>query len=420
VVDNGATVHGLPHGWLRRGGAWVLLIVGCLFAVLSIFVVWVRYEILDTDTYVATIAPLAVHPEIQQAVATKVSDAVTARTDISQTIHNALPPRAQFLAAPASEALKTLVHQTTLRVVESRAFQQTWTTVNRKAHEQVVILLTGRQGHAISSTANGQVVLDLAPVAKKVEQRLDAQGITVFDKALNKVHGPQFVLFESKQLAQIQGLVDTLNHLAFGLPIVGFLLLGSSLLLAPGRRRGVLRLGLALAITMGLVSVVLHVVRHLLLSGQPAGTAGARGAVFDIFLNIPEAVIRSLLVASLLLAGGAVLWGSRRLRWPAEPGPVRRWFSRWWAVVEGGVVVIGVLVVSFWSNPGPGALIVVGALTVALLAVVAVLGRTGRLSSGAVLPHEPGEGGAGNGAATSAEPGAPTEDAVREGEAVRR
>ena len=54
-------------------------------------VVYARNELLNTDTFVATVAPLAKDPAIQTTVATKVSESLVARTDVEQRVKNALP-----------------------------------------------------------------------------------------------------------------------------------------------------------------------------------------------------------------------------------------------------------------------------------------------------------------------------------------
>ncbi len=49
----------------------MLIVLASLLAIVSVLVVFVRNEVLDTNTYVATVGPLASDPAIQSAVANR-------------------------------------------------------------------------------------------------------------------------------------------------------------------------------------------------------------------------------------------------------------------------------------------------------------------------------------------------------------
>ena len=67
---------------------------------------------------------------------------------------------------------------------------------NRASHKQLVAVLTGSSEGSVSSK-NGKVTIDLSQVEVNVKKKLDAKGITVFDK-IPAVKGLNFVLFQSK------------------------------------------------------------------------------------------------------------------------------------------------------------------------------------------------------------------------------
>ena len=71
----GSRTRGHAGGGSPRGCCVVL---ACLLAVVSVFVVFARNQLLNTDTYVSTVAPLATNPAIQTQVATRVSDELIA------------------------------------------------------------------------------------------------------------------------------------------------------------------------------------------------------------------------------------------------------------------------------------------------------------------------------------------------------
>ncbi|MER6218388.1 hypothetical protein ABT213_30635 [Streptomyces sp. NPDC001674] len=64
------------HHRLRALGSTVLVFVASVLALLAVVAVWANSFIRDTDRYVATVAPLASNPDIQQAVTNRVTTAV--------------------------------------------------------------------------------------------------------------------------------------------------------------------------------------------------------------------------------------------------------------------------------------------------------------------------------------------------------
>src|ERR1039458_3114915 len=109
-VDNSASsseressVDGSSGGGSRwkRTSSWVLVVLACILSVLSVVTVFTRNQLLNTDTYVNTVAPLASNPAIQTQVAELVSENLISRTDVETRVKDALPPNAGFLASPS-------------------------------------------------------------------------------------------------------------------------------------------------------------------------------------------------------------------------------------------------------------------------------------------------------------------------------
>ena len=67
--------------------AVILIVLGCVLAVVTVGARWTRSVLLDTDRYVQTVAPLADDPEIQTAMADRVTveilDALDLQTRVS-------------------------------------------------------------------------------------------------------------------------------------------------------------------------------------------------------------------------------------------------------------------------------------------------------------------------------------------------
>ena len=82
----------------------------------------------------------------------------------------------------------------------------------------VVKVLTG--GGSRVSTENGTIAINTGQIVDNVKRKLDAKGIDIFDSVTVPAGSQQFVLFQSDELEQAQGLVDLLQTLAWVLPFV--------------------------------------------------------------------------------------------------------------------------------------------------------------------------------------------------------
>ncbi len=255
----------------RRITSWVLVVLACLLAVVSVLVVFVRNQLLNTDAYVSTVAPLATNPAIQTQVATRVSEELIARTDLQARVKNALPAKAGFLVTPITDEVQKATYSITLKLVQSPKFEQLWVAANRASHKQLVAVLTGTQTGAVS-TKDGKITIDLGKVEVTVKKDLEAKGITVF-KRVPAVKGLNYVLFQSNDLVRIQKLVKFLDKLAVVLPIITLLCFAGAVVLTRNRRRGLVRAGIGLALSMGLILVVIAV------SSKPVPGRGQATAV---------------------------------------------------------------------------------------------------------------------------------------------
>ena len=69
-----------------RAGRWtaacVLLLIGALVGVLSVVAVYLKSEVLDTESYVHTVSPLAEDPAVREAVATRLTQEIVTRADV--------------------------------------------------------------------------------------------------------------------------------------------------------------------------------------------------------------------------------------------------------------------------------------------------------------------------------------------------
>ncbi len=363
----------------RRITSWVLVVLACLLAVVSVLVVFARNQLLNTDAYVSTVAPLATNPAIQTQVATRVSDELIARTDLSRRVKSALPAKAGFLVTPITDGVKSATYNVTLKAVQSPKFEQLWVTVNRAASKQLAAVLTGSSEGSVS-TKNGKITIDLSKVEANVKEKLDAKGITVFDK-VPAAKGLNYVLFQSKDLVRIQKLVNFLDKLAVVLPILTLLCFAGAVVLTRNRRKGLARAGVGLALSMGLILVAIAVLENRYVAGvKPPQSPQAASAVIDtVAANLRDA-IRLILALAALVAVVALVAGNTWVRakvgdmrkpgW-ATGGPVDDFVARHRKALQWGVLALGLLILVIWSNPTTLVAVVVVLIA---LAIVGLLG----------------------------------------------
>jgi hypothetical protein len=400
-------------GQKKRGrtiGAWVLLVLACLLAITSVVVVYARNQLLNTDTFVSTLAPLASDPAVQTAVATKVSNSLVQQTDLEQRVKNALPARADFLADPITSSVKSATYSITLKLVQSSQFQKLWEQALRQSHQQLDNLLTGQKVGALSA-ANGQVTVNLTQVETKAKQVLAQHGLSVFNK-VPQYNGAPYVLFQSKQLLKLQRWVKFLNSLALVLPIVSLLLFAVSVVLARDRRRGLVHAAAGLAVSMAVLLIAANVGRNQYLASLlPGQSKDATAAVIDTVDASLLDSVRTLLILAAVVALVAFVVGL---------GPVRRWWSNrtaptWLTSGPAHDVVaahrrafqwlalgVGLLVLVLWNQPTVKVALIVLLVTFLFVIVVGVYGRTSPGS--ATTPPEggpPSDTGVPTGAAVS-------------------
>jgi hypothetical protein len=365
----------------RAISSWVVLVLACLLAVVSVLVVFARNEVLDTDTYVNTVAPLAGDPAIQTAVADRVSAKLISEADLEQRVKNVLPPRAGFLAPPITSGVQSLTDRIALRFVQSPAFQKLWLVANRNSHRQMVALLTGSKEGAFQAH-NGEVTVDLTQVEARVKKQLVARGITAFD-SVPTINGPSLVLLRSTQLAQAQRLTRALDRLAVLLPIVTLLLFAGAIALARNRRRGVVRAAAGLALSMALILVVAGVGRNQYLSSLlPTQPKAAAAAVFDTLVALLLDSARTIMYVAAAVALVFFVAGNHWLREQAgrlhvpswlSDGPVPAFVGLHRRGLQWAVLGVGLFILVVWSNPTTMVAVVVIVVTLAVVGLVGIL-----------------------------------------------
>jgi hypothetical protein len=387
--------------------AMLLIVVACVLAPLSVVALWARNQVTNTDRYVATVAPLAEDPAIQQAITNQITTQVFTYIDVrglttqavdALTQRGNLPPRVadqlQALAVPIANGLQSFTRSQVAKIVQSQAFADAWVQANRAAHQELVKALTGEGGGAIT-VENDTVSVNLAAFIQTVKQQLIAAGFTLAERI--PTVNASFTVFKSADIAKVRSGFNLLNTLGIWLPVIVVVLLVLGVYVAKDHRRALVGAGLGVAIGMLVLALGLAVFRSIYLNGVPAEVLphDAAAVLYDTIVRFLRAGLRTVLVLGLVVAAGAFLTGpsvtavrsrqslARAIAWlrggaehaGLRTGPVGTWVWAYKRALRIGAVVTASLALVFWSRPTGK--VVIG-LALALLVVLAIIEFLGR------------------------------------------
>src|SRR5438067_844771 len=111
-----------------------ILVVATLIGFVSVFAVWTKRQLLETNTWTDTSTKLLENKDVQAAVAPFMVDQLYANVDVQGELETALPPRLQPLAGPAAGGLRELANKLALEALTRPKVQELWSQANRNAH----------------------------------------------------------------------------------------------------------------------------------------------------------------------------------------------------------------------------------------------------------------------------------------------
>lgn len=316
--------HGSPadHRWARRGrwlGACALLIVAALLSGLSVVAVYLRAQVLDTQTYVETVAPLTEDLAVRGAVANRLTDEFIARTDVTalanqlvdKLVEQGAPQRIGELVQPAVSGLRSFLYNEIYKLLGTPQFQTIWEQVNRTAHDALDTVLTGEPGRFVTSEGT-TVTLDIGALLSAAKQELVARGLNFVSRVPDV--SISYPLVESEKLPTLRRYTRLLDSVATWLPFVALTLIAAGILVAPNRRRGVITAFVAVGAVAALMLAALALARTYYLDNLPATirSPDAAAAVIDTILRFLVASLQTLLVAALIFVVAAWLAGPSR------------------------------------------------------------------------------------------------------------
>src|SRR5919197_3519245 len=332
------------HSPWRRITATVLVVIASILAFLAILAIWVNRQALNTDNWTKTSTELLQQPVIRDRVAERLTDELFSSVDVEQAVANILPPRAQVLAAPAANALRTQVGKRAKTALARPDVQQLWADANRSAHEQLLAVLDG--GGTTVSTQKGVVTLNLSQLLAELQQQTGIGG------RLRKVlpaSASTITLFRSDQLKAAQNGVKILRPLPVILLLIAIGLVAIAIAIAPTwRRKAVRAFGFGLVIA-GLAALLVRSVAGGAFVDSLAQTAAAEPAVKEVWTIATEMLAQ---ISAASIAYGVVMVLAAWLGGPMRPAvAVRRTIAPYYRspAIAYSVTVVLVAVLIWWA-----------------------------------------------------------------------
>ena len=308
----------------RSVAVWTLIVLASLLALVSALTVWSRQQLLDTDKFTSSSAKLLADDEIRATLSTRLVDLLNQRVDVQAQLEETLPPRAKRAAPAIAAAIQNSTGQVINAFLGTAQAQEIWERINRRAHGALVNVLEGKDAGAIS-TANGDVVLDLRPLIKRIAERL---GVGDRLKERARPDSGQIVLLKSDQLDAAQTGVRILHALSSWLWLLVVALLALAVYLAHGTRRTMLE---AVGCALVIVGILLLIIRRFLgdaIVDSLVKVESSKPAVHAIWL-IETDLLRDLALALLLYGLFALIAGI--VAGPSRAAvALRRWLAPTW------------------------------------------------------------------------------------------
>jgi hypothetical protein len=361
------TQQGVPErpSRVRSITAAICIALAALLTVPAAIAFWGQRTLTDGQRYLQTVGPLVDSPEVQAAIATRVTGAIQQQVDVEAILNQVFAgvitdrPRMQALVGPISGAVNGFVETQVNEFIASDAFADFWVAANTRAQAALVRLLEGDESGAISLEGD-QVVLDVSEVIDQVKQRLVARGLTIVENVPIPQTDKQVVLMEAPQLKQARTIYAFANPIAKWLIVLVAALYLAALVLSRRRPRMTVIIGCVLAANALLVALALSVGRQLFINELAGTVFGPASSVFyDQLLSYLQRGQQVLLWLGLILVVVGWFAGASRTGTAAR------------ATVAGGLETVGS---SLADGPVSGAGSWVAANAAWLRIAVAVLG----------------------------------------------
>lgn len=384
--------------------AYALVVLAVVLTPLAVVARYLRSELLDTDRYVETVAPLAHDEALQDVIADRVTDQIFVHLDVEATVAEALdelvdqgaPELVVGLATPIADQVEGFVDEHIRDLLATDQFADLWAEANRVAHDQLDAVLSG-DTDGVLDVEDGVVSLDLGALVQQIKERLLDRGFQLAERLPDDVD-QQLTIFESGSLARAQNATRWLDRTATVLPLVVFALIAGAVLVAPppNRRRTLLAAAIGISLSMLVLALVLAVLRAWYLENGAPQTMSTEAAVSiaHTLLAPLRTAMRAVLALGVVVIVAVLVTGPspaahslrtaasrgidavrERVRGDRQPTAAEAWIGGHKGPLRLAVIAVGALALAAWSYPSGAVVLGIALAVLAGLFLLEAFGR---------------------------------------------
>lgn len=336
---NAKTAHSRSHGVtaLRWVVAVLLIALGSAAIPAGLLAMWLKDDVLNTDNFAATYAPLAENADFHDLIATEVTTVATdylqesLPTGTLNEVAGGLAGLLDYLPVDPSwtdwvENLPgnlegqagALVYDSTQDFLASGQFPPLWASTLRQMHSQVVGILAGTEPLANPEQDSTYLTLGTGPLVEAVKSYLQDQGVW-WVQFLPEID-EQVQVVELSNVSTLQSLDRLIRVGPTALAIIAAVLILSGLAVSPARGFALAGAGLASALANGVAWMMVQSYgENNVYAILGEGRAALSQYIWDLtasplFPHFSTAVWVSLGVAVLALLGAVStrIWAGNR------------------------------------------------------------------------------------------------------------
>jgi hypothetical protein len=279
----------------RRRTVKALVVLGSVFAFLSVFAIWTERQALNTDDWVQTSDRLIENSTIRTAVGNYLVDQLYANVDVEAELKEILPGDTKELAGPVSGGLRQVAGDGADQVLKTSTAQDLWQDANRTAHEQLLAVL--EDDKEAVSTEEGEVTLQLGSLVTNL-----AGEVGIGEQLTEKLppDAGQVTILRSDELQTAQDIAIAVKGLAIVLSLLTFLCFGLAIYLSrDGRWVTVLFCGVGL-ISAGFAVIVARQIAGGIVVGQLVEDQGIEPAA-EVAWSISTSLMTSIATTAIVI-----------------------------------------------------------------------------------------------------------------------
>ncbi len=137
----------------------ICLMLAVIFLIVGNVLFWAGNTLVNTDRYVKTVQPILQDSAVQAAIADYTTTKLFDQVDVTGTIQQALPPRADFLAPTLTTQLQKATDSTLQKTLATDRFQELWANTNRTAHDKLITSIKNSDTDGVVSLQDIYVTL---------------------------------------------------------------------------------------------------------------------------------------------------------------------------------------------------------------------------------------------------------------------